>query len=507
MREKADEDRVAAFLRNACLDWRTGGSLRVSARHTAERLLRRSPGIRRDSIHTAVVCGDLEEVERRLAERPAAASEKGGPRSWPPLLYLCSARLALPAASEHAVAIATALLDRGADPNAWYPGGSESIRYTALACVAGEGEEDAAPHPQRVALWRRLLERGAEPYDVQTLYNTHFRGDILWFLELVYARAIELGRGADWNDPNWSMLDMGGYGCGARYLLGVAVQKNDAELAEWIVAHGASPDPPAAPHPRASRRTLVEEALRLGHSRVAEVLLRRGARPSTTAYEGLEAFAAACFRLDRAAATALLAEHPEYLLDPATMFAAARRDRVDVVALLLELGTSIEIEDPHGTRALHVAAHGDAPRTVALLLERGAEVDARERQHGNTPLGHAVYGKRQRIIELLAPVSRDVFELTWVGALERLRELLSAEPALARIASGGHTPLMWLPDDDARALEIARLLLAHGADPAVVDGEGETAADRARRRGLDDVADLLEAAPAGSSSTRATEPG
>lgn len=33
-------------------------------------------------------------------------------------------------------------------------------------------------------------------------------------------------------DPNWSMLDMGGYGCGARYLLGNAVTRNDIKLAE-----------------------------------------------------------------------------------------------------------------------------------------------------------------------------------------------------------------------------------------------------------------------------------
>jgi len=482
---------VESFLKNASLDWRVGGSARISAGHTADRLLKRHPGIARHSIYTAVVCGELAAVERLLAGDPGAASRKGGPRDWPPLLYLCATRLARPAANDNAVAIARALLDRGADPNAWYPGGSKSIHYTALTCVFGEGEENAPRHPQFEALTRLLFERGAEPYDIQVLYNTHFHGNILWLLEQMHAQAVRLGRQADWDDPNWSMLDMGGYGCGARYLLNIAVQTHNVELAEWILAHGASSDPPAPENPRASKRTLYEEALRRGQQDIASLLVRHGAPKTMLALEGEEAFTAACFRLDRDEAHALLERHPEYLRSTTTMFAAARQDREDVVAFLLDLGASVDVEDANGTRALHEAAYGDAPRVVALLLERGAEVDPHESQYGNTPLGHAVYGRRHRTIELLARVSRDVFELTWIGAIGRLREVLGAEPGLAATVADGDTLLMWLPDEDARAMEIARLLLALGADASVRNNRGETAADRARTRGLDEVADLL----------------
>jgi uncharacterized protein len=482
---------VASFLKNASLDWRVGGSARVSAGHMADRLLRRHPEIVRNSIYTAVVCGDLEAVQRLLAADPESASTPGGPREWPPLLYLCSTRLSHPAANDNAVAIARALLDRGADPNAWYPGGSDSIHYTALTCVFGEGEENAPRHPQFEALTRLLFERGAEPYDMQVLYNTHFHGDILWLLEQMHAQAVKLGRQADWDDPNWSMLDMGGYGCGARYLLGIAVDKNNLELAEWILAHGASPNPPPARDPRTSKLTLHEEALRRGRQEMADLLVRHGAPPGVLVLEGEEAFAAACFRLDRDQARALAQEHPEYLRSTVTMFAAARHDRADVVALLLDLGMSADVEDAKGTRALHEAAYADAPEVTALLIERGAAVDPMETQYGSTPLGFAIYGRRLRTMELLTRVSWDVFRLVWTGAVERLRTVLSEEPALARMASDGDTPLMWLPDDDARALEIARLLLGLGADASIRDKEGHTAADRARKRGLDDVADLL----------------
>jgi ankyrin repeat protein len=47
------------------------------------------------------------------------------------------------------------------------------------------------------------------------------------------------------------------------------------------------------------------------------------------------------------------------------------------------------------------------------------------------------------------------------------------------------------PDDEARAMEVARLLLDHGADPTIRDPQGNTAADRADRNAMYEVAALL----------------
>ena len=84
-----------------------------------------------------------------------------------------------------------------------------------------------------------------------------------------------------------------------------------------------------------------------------------------------------------------------------------------------------------------------------------------------------------------------VWSLTFTGNVERLREVLSAEPERAKAAGDGGTPLMWLPGDEARATEIVELFLAHGADPTVRNKDGQAAADLARKRGLDEVANLL----------------
>ena len=76
-------------------------------------------------------------------------------------------------------------------------------------------------------------------------------------------------------------------------------------------------------------------------------------------------------------------------------------------------------------------------------------------------------------------------------AAARLRAVLAEDPSRARVANAHDTPLMWLPDDEAVAREIAALLVHHGADPSICDARGLTAAELAAERGLDEVAALL----------------
>jgi len=119
-------------------------------------------------------------------------------------------------------------------------------------------------------------------------------------------------------------------------------------------------------------------------------------------------------------------------------------------------------------------------------------VDAREERYHAVPLGIASWAQHPRMVALLGAASRDVWELTYTGCVDRLRLVLGEEPALARVVNGsGETPLMWLPDDAEQALEAARLLLEHGADAAARDANGRTAADIAESRALDAVAALL----------------
>jgi len=79
----------------------------------------------------------------------------------------------------------------------------------------------------------------------------------------------------------------------------------------------------------------------------------------------------------------------------------------------------------------------------------------------------------------------------YAGNVTRLRELLEENPARAR-GYDGETLLMYLPpDDETKAMEAARLLLEHGADPTIKDPRGKTAADRAERNAMYQVAAFL----------------
>jgi ankyrin repeat protein len=498
---RTHDERVASFIRTACIDWTVGGADRTRLTHAAGRLLQRHPEIASDSIFTAVAAGDVDMVRRMLDEEPERSRQAGGPRGWPPLLYLCSARLpAHPASAANAVAIARLLLDAGADPNAYYLGGNEDIHYTGLTCVIGRGEEQAPTHSQAQPLAALLLERGAEPYDMQVFYNA-FAGhashghlaedDLVWLLELIYRESITRGRQADWTDPEWKALNMGGYGSGAWYLLHSALRGNYLRIAEWALAHGASANPARAADPRTPAGTLYEQAVRMGLTRFAELLARYGA-PRTTLPSGTaDEFAAACLRLDRERARALAASHPEYLADPWPLLRAAEHDLTEAATLLLDLGMSPNIEDRSHARPLHFAAYSDAPGVAQLLVRRGAEIDPRDSAHGSTPIHWAFFGQRWRMVDLLTPLSRDVWTLAPAGKVARLQAVLDADPRLARVSWEGGTPLFYLPDDEKNAAAIVTLFLDHGADASFRRKDGTTAEDIARARGLDAAAELL----------------
>ena len=486
-------ERIVAFLQSACWDHEVHGKgeHRLHDR-AAQRILSQDPAIARDSLYTAIVCGDREEVARILAARPEAARQPGGSRGWTPMLYLAYTRFTYAPTVDNALSIAGLLLDHGAEPNDFYMAGD--ARYSVLTGVAGEGEQDAPRQPYAPALFELLLERGAEPFDIQVLYDTHFSGDVLWWLELVYKHTVHSSRAAAWKDPDWTMFDMGAYGSGARFLLETAVKKRDIRLADWLLARGANPNAAAPRDKRFPQHSLYELALLEGLPEMAELLARYGASRSVPALNDYEQFLRACFTLDRDDARRRSLAHPEYLQSSGAMFEAARRDRPDVLALLLDLGTPLEIADQTGRRTLHEAAYSNALRAATLLVERGAEIDPRESHYNSTPIGWAAHGDKTEMVQFLSRYSRNIWTLCFRGFVDRVREILTEDPSRARVVNNeGHTPLWWLPDDEAKAMQIVELLLAAGADPSAKSKQGGSAADWARRRGMREVATRLDA--------------
>ena len=429
-------DSSAAFLEFACWDHHIHGrGDHRKADLAAQRLLAQHPEIGRESIYTAVVCGEIVDVRRRIAADPRAAREIGGPRGWTPLLYLCFTRFTHQPTLDNAVAIGRLLLDNGANPNDFYMAGDAP--YSALVGVAGEGEQDSPRQPWATAMFELLLERGAKPFDQQVLYNTHFSGDVVWWLELVWKHTKDTALAEAWRDPEWRMLDMGNYGTGARFLQDLSEKTRQPRLREWIAEHGANSTTPAKVS--ANRR-----------------------------------------------------EREPGPLDE--MFTAAAHDDAEAVARLLDAGIPIETEDGTKQRPLHVAAARNAMNVARLLIQRGAEIDPRETRWRAAPMDLAAFHGHTTMLDLLAPYSRDLYALCAEGYVDRVRDVLRVQPDLAKGTPGDQSLLFWLPEDEDAALQIAEMLIANGADAGRRNMSARTPADEAERRGMPRVAARLRQA-------------
>jgi uncharacterized protein len=490
MDNSSHEALLAEFLEHARLrygirpgssDWNERYYDDPSRWNYAARILQRHPEIVTGNIHAAAVSGDLAEVERILKVRPAAASERAALDAQSPLEYVCYGRLPIAAASENAVAIATALLDAGSPCQHTLPD-DEDAHFQPLTGAIGAGEAGQPPHPQAEALAALLIDRGADPYDAQALYNTSLGDDDLVWLDFLCMRSAQRGESGKWTElsARWPKIPI------VDFLLIMAVHRNHISRAQWALSHRANP---RCQHPYYARRNLHTEAIVNGHTQIADLLLQFGGLADTL--DGHQAFQAACVRLDRDAAVKLADSHPEYLSNPQPLLLAASRDLREVADLLLDLGTSPDVADATNFRPLHAAASHDSARVGALLIERGAEIDPLETRFNAAPLGWAIHGNKHEMMRILGAVSRNVRTLCRMGNATRLRELFVENPELAKTADEHASPFFALPDDEDRALEIAELLLANGADPRTVSEDGTSTVEQAQRQGLDAVADLL----------------
>lgn len=451
----------------------------------ARRILARHPDLARDSLFTAAAAGDLETVQRHLARDPQAVHRVDPVRGWTALTHVTYGRLD----AVNGLAMARLLLQAGSDPNFGFTDDWDTP-FKVLTGAIGLGEGAKPSHPQAEEMVALLVAMGADAYDSQSLYNVSIVGHDTHWYDVLWRQAEAADKLDDWRVKGPGRLG-DGLGCSTlNYLLGNAVGQNHVGRAQWLLERGADANTPHA----YEKRPVLAMARLSGFTAMAQLLETHGAAP--VALDGADALQAMAAAGDETGARALVAARPDVVRAPRPLLSAAEHGDASAVALLLSLGADPMVASHEGITPLHRAVQSGSLETVERLLAAGADVDIRERRWGGTPLSWAVVLDKPHLADRLAPISRDARALASQARLERLTAVLDAEPALVDQSTPGDDPslLFCLPDDEDDALTVARLLLARGADPKRRNVQGDTPADAARKRGLDAVAAILEAA-------------
>jgi ankyrin repeat protein len=183
------------------------------------------------------------------------------------------------------------------------------------------------------------------------------------------------------------------------------------------------------------------------------------------------------------------------------LFNAAKSWDVKVLTALLSSSPDlIDVEDPRGRKAIHIAcsvkpgARGtrepNGTRTVSALLERGADlhgyVPLEEGRFKATPIWYAVaHGDNLALVKMLlkrgARADNCLYAAVWNDNADVLREILKTRPPINDAQAGEPviiSAVRW------RKLKTLDVLLDAGADVSLHDAKGRDVMFHARRKKL-----------------------
>lgn len=340
----------------------------------ADAILAANPVIR-EAPEVIALIGDVERIAQ---VDPLAAF---GSRGWTALLYVCFSRYngrddrrpALAACAED-------LLGRGADPNAFwinaqFPEPPETCAYG----VCGFNN-----HP---AILRLLLDAGANPDDGEAMYHGCELGDLEGLRMLLEAGG---------NPKRWNTLPR-------------MLDHEKPEGLRLVLDHWGGPDEGMA-------RGFHHALIRGRGPWATRILLEYGADPNVQ-IDGVTAYARALL-LNRDDHAALMREHGVIKpLSEAEHFLAAcvRHEswegpppgipselqwvlamtagsgNVPALARMLDAGMPIDSRGEGDRTALTYAAISGQVEAVRFLIQRGADLEAKDRWYGGTPLSFALF--------------------------------------------------------------------------------------------------------------------
>jgi ankyrin repeat protein len=187
------------------------------------------------------------------------------------------------------------------------------------------------------------------------------------------------------------------------------------------------------------------------------------------------------------------------------LLAAARDGDVDGVRAALAAGAQVDVRDSDGRTALFHAVVVNRLEVAKELVAAGADPNALDDRHDSPFLETGVSGSVE-MLHVLLPAAPDmrvvnryggvaVIPASERGHVDYVREIVKIGIDVNHVNRLGWTALLecvLLGDGSQPYQEIARVLLAAGANAVIGDKDGVTALQHARLRGYCEIVAILE---------------
>jgi uncharacterized protein len=189
------------------------------------------------------------------------------------------------------------------------------------------------------------------------------------------------------------------------------------------------------------------------------------------------------------------------------MLEAAARGDVETLKRLVAAGVSLETVNAVGETPLLLAVKNDHLSAAVLLIDVGGNINAQAANKDSPWLLAGALG-RTEMLRYMIPKKPDFSLRNRFGGnalipacerahVETVKLLLTTNIDVNHVNNLGWTCLLEiviLGDGGPRHVEVAKLVLAAGADPNIADKDGISPLAHARRKGQTEIARLIEAA-------------
>ncbi|MEH7013973.1 ankyrin repeat domain-containing protein [Neobacillus niacini] len=189
------------------------------------------------------------------------------------------------------------------------------------------------------------------------------------------------------------------------------------------------------------------------------------------------------------------------------IFSAEKGDKENVLKLLQD-GANINATDEHGRTAVMAATYNNKVDTVKILIQKGADINVRDNNLENVLL-HAGAEGFLEIVKLTIAADADtkltnrfggtaLIPASERGHVEVVQELLTHSDIDVNHINNLHwTALLEaviLGNGREKHQKIVQLLVDHGADVHIGDGDGITPMEHAQKRGFQEIVNILKKA-------------